>query len=52
MILTARSPQARAKVTEDDIKAFMDSSRQIVPTMGKSKAVPAPAPEAAPPAAQ
>ena len=30
--------QRRAAVTEDDIKAFMDGSRKIEPTFGKSKA--------------
>ncbi|KAM5542638.1 hypothetical protein V8D89_003599 [Ganoderma adspersum] len=34
----------RAAVTEDDIKAFMDGSRKIEPTFGKSKAA---APQAA-----
>ncbi len=42
--------QARAKVTDADIKAFMDGSRQIVPTFGKSKTA-AEAPAAAAPAA-
>ncbi|TFK87910.1 tryptophanyl-tRNA synthetase [Polyporus arcularius HHB13444] len=41
---------ARAKVTDADIKAFMDGSRQIVPTFGKSKTA-AEAPAAAAPAA-
>ncbi|KAI0806902.1 tryptophanyl-tRNA synthetase [Fomes fomentarius] len=45
----------KAKVTEDEVKAFMDGSRQIVPTFGKSNAAAAPADAAAttaaPPAA-
>ncbi|OSD02009.1 tryptophanyl-tRNA synthetase [Trametes coccinea BRFM310] len=31
----------RAKITEDEVKAFMDGSRKIEPTFGKSKVAPA-----------
>lgn len=27
--------QRRKKVTDDEVKAFMDANRQIVPTLGK-----------------
>lgn len=30
--------QRKAKVTEEEVRAFMDGSRRIVPTFGKSKA--------------
>ena len=39
-------PQSRAKITEEQINAFMDGSRQIIPTYGKSTAAAAETPSA------
>ena len=35
MVLINDCMQRRKKVTDDEVKAFMDANRQIVPTLGK-----------------